>query len=353
MADFNSRYHQWLKQLEEHQLDGFLLTHPPNLAYLFNFTGSTAMACCLDGESFLIVDSRYIETAQTEAVNCQPILAQDSLAEKLRSIVSNKNHSKFRLGIEANHISYDLFATIKSWSKTIEYVPTHELTEKLRMIKDDKEIQNLKKAFQIAHTAYRQLTKIISPGMTESIVAGLLELELRKAGGEGLAFETIVASGKRSSLPHAQATTKQIGPQEFLLIDFGTKYFGYCSDLTRIHLMPDAHKPTIYKVVQEAQEKALALIKPGVLCAEIDQESRNWISQSGYGEYFGHSLGHGLGLEVHELPSLSSKSRMEIQEGMVFTIEPGIYIPGQYGVRIEDVVVITQNGFQFLSQPGS
>ena len=353
MADFNSRYNQWLRRLEKHQLDGFLLTHPPNLAYLFNFTGSTAMACCLNGESFLIVDSRYIETAQTQAVNCQPLLAQGSLAEKLRSIISNKNRSRFRLGVEANHISYDLFSTIKSWSKTIECTPIHELTEKLRMIKDDEEIQNLKQAFQIAHTAYHRLTKNIVPGMTESIVAGLLELELRKAGGEGLAFETIVASGKRSSLPHAQATTKQISPKEFLLIDFGTKYFGYCSDLTRIHLMPDVNKPTIYKVVQEAQEKALALIKPGVLCAEIDQASRNCIFQSGYGEYFGHSLGHGLGLEVHELPSLSSKSQMEIQEGMVFTIEPGIYIPGQYGVRIEDVVVITQNGFQFLSQPGS
>ena len=353
MADFSSRYRRWLEQLEAEQLDGFLLTHPPNLTYLFNFTASTAMGCCLAGESFLIVDSRYIESARSQAVNCQPVLARDSLEQELHSILSKNKNPKLRLGIEAKHISYDLFATVQSWFTTVECVPTRELTEKLRMIKDEEEIQTLKQAFRIAQTAYGHLIKNVSPGMTEAAVAGLLEFELRKAGGEGLAFETIVASRKRASLPHALATAKRIEPEELLLIDFGVKYHGYCSDLTRMCLLPDTRKPPIYKVVEEAREKAFSRIKPGVLCSEIDQVAREWIARSGYGDHFGHSLGHGLGLEVHELPALSTRSRMEVQEGMVFTIEPGIYLPGQYGVRIEDVVVVTQNGFQFLSQPGS
>ena len=282
----------------------------------------------------------------------QPTLAQGSLAEKLRSIISNKNHSKFRLGVEANHISYDLFATIKSWSKTIECVPTHELTEKLRMIKDDKEIQNLKQAFQIAHTAYRQLTKIISPGMTESIVAGLLELELRKAGGEGLAFETIVASGKRSSLPHAQATTKQIGPQEFLLIDFGTKYFGYCSDLTRtfyLGKLSDKFK-RVYDIVLGAQLTAIETISTGMTGSEADKLARLVINEAGYGDKFGHSLGHGVGLEVHESPGVGMNAVMKLEDGMIFTIEPGIYVSGWGGVRIEDIVMLQAGRARVLSR---
>ncbi len=185
--------------------------------------------------------------------------------------------------------------------------------------------------------------------MTEAEVAGILEFELRKAGGQGLAFETIVASGPRTSLPHASSTGKRIESNEFVLIDFGLKYQGYCSDLTRIHLFPDAKRPAIYEVVQEAQEKALALIKPGAGSDQIDAAARSVISQHGFGENFGHSTGHGLGLEVHELPVVSPRRPRELQEGMVFTVEPGIYLPGQHGVRIEDAVAVTHNGCILLS----
>ena len=352
MPEFEIRYRRWLESLESHRLDGFLVTHPANLHYLFNFTGSAGLACCLATESQLIVDSRYIEQAASQTRNCQSVLAEKSLEDTLKAFLSTSAHIQGRtprIGLEAQHISYDFVLRVQSWQTSIEWVPTRNLIEELRMIKDKGEIQLLERAFQIAQNAYHNFGERIRPGMSESEVAGILEFELRQAGGQGLAFETIVASGPRTSLPHASATDKRIESNEFVLIDFGLKYQGYCSDLTRIHLFPDAKRPAIYPVVQEAQEKALALIKPGVLSSQIDDAARSVISQHGFGENFGHSTGHGLGLEVHELPVVSARRPRELQEGMVFTVEPGIYLPGQHGVRIEDAVAVTHNGCQLLS----
>ncbi len=347
-----SRYRRWLKALEAHRLDGFLVTHPPNLRYLFNFTGSTGLACFLGAETHLIVDSRYLEQAASETVNCQSLLAEESLEDTLKTTLSNSSHIKggtARIGLEAHHVSYDYILRLQSWTLPVEWVPTRDLIEELRVIKDEEEIKTLERAFQIAQNAYGQSVKQVRSGMTEGEVAGILEFELRKAGGQGLAFETIVASGPRSSLPHASSTAREIESDEFVLMDFGLRYQGYCSDLTRIHLLPHAQQPAIYQVVQEAQEAALALIEPGVPSSRIDAAARGVIAQHGFGEYFGHSTGHGLGLEIHELPRISTLRPSEIQKGMAFTIEPGIYLPGQYGVRIEDAVVVTQNGYQLLS----
>lgn len=352
MPEYGTRFRRWLEGLEAHRLDGFLVTHPPNLRYLFNFTGSAGLACCLAAESHLIVDSRYIEQAASQTRNCQTVLAEKSLEDTLKAFLSTsarfQGHTP-RIGLEAQHISYDFVLRVQSWQTNIEWVPTRNLIEEMRMIKDKGEIQLLERAFQIAQTAYQHFAERIRPGMTEAEVAGILEFELRKAGGQGLAFETIVASGPRTSLPHASSTDKRIESNEYVLIDFGLKYQGYCSDLTRIHLSPEAKRPAIYQVVQEAQEKALALIKPGARSDQIDAAARSVISQHGFGENFGHSTGHGLGLEVHELPVISPRRPRELQEGMVFTVEPGIYLPGQYGVRIEDAVAVTHDGCKLLS----
>ncbi len=352
LRNLEARYRRWLEALEAHRLDGFLVTHPPNLRYLFNFTGSTGLACFLGAETHLIVDSRYREQAAAETVNCQSMLAEKSLEDTLKTTLSNSSHVKgghARIGLEAHHVSYDCLLRLQSWTLPVEWVPTRELIEELRVIKDEEEIELLEKAFQMAHKAYQQAVKQVRSGMTEGELAGILEFELRKAGGQGLAFETIVASGPRSSLPHGSSTAREIESDEFVLMDFGLRYQGYCSDLTRIHLLSDAQRPAIYQVVQEAQEAALALIEPGVLSSEIDAAARGVISQHGFEDYFGHSTGHGLGLEVHELPRVSTLRPGEIQQGMAFTIEPGIYLPGQYGVRIEDAVVVTRNGYQLLS----
>ncbi|MCH8820124.1 MAG: aminopeptidase P family protein [Acidobacteria bacterium] len=353
MPDSMTRHRQWLKSLEANQLDGFLIGHPPNLFYLFRFSGSTGLACCLAGECYLIVDSRYIEQATSETCDCHPLLAEKSLVESLRTLLEKPSWSgkPLRIGVEAQHIPWEQILRLQSWKTTIEWVPTSNLIEELRMIKDAEEISLMQEAFRMAQQAYRQMKERVYAGMKEIDVAGILEFELRQAGGQGLAFETIVASGPRSSLPHAASTVRTIGEDEYLLIDFGLKYQGYCSDLTRIHPLSKAVLPDIFEVVQEAQKEALSRIRPGVCSSDIDAAARQVISRYGYGDHFGHGTGHGLGLEVHELPSLSALKPQEIQEGMTFTVEPGIYLPEEYGIRIEDVVAVTENGYSALSDP--
>ena len=293
-----------------------------------------------------------MEKDTSETVNCETMLAQTSLEDTLKETLSSSSRftgSNPKIGLESQQVSYDFVLRLQSWNNPLAWVPTRDLIENLRVIKDEEEIKILERAFQIAQNAYGQSVKQVRSGMTEGEVAGILEFELRKAGGQGLAFETIVASGPRSSLPHGSSTARKIESDEFVLMDFGLRYQGYCSDLTRIHLLSDAQQPAIFQVVQEAQEAALDLIKPGVPSSRIDAAARGVIAGHGYGEYFGHSTGHGLGLEIHELPRISTLRPSEIQQGMAFTIEPGIYLPGQYGVRIEDAVVVTQNGYQLVS----
>ncbi len=353
MPDSKARHQQWLETLEAHQLDGFLISHPPNLSYLFHFNGSAGLACCLSGECHLIVDSRYVEQATSEARNCHTLLAEKSLEESLRTLLENRSPSKkpLRIGVESKHISWEQMLRLESWKVKVDWVATSNLIEELRMIKDAEEIGLMKEAFRIAQQAYQLMKEKIEAGMKEIEVAGILEFELRRAGGQGLAFETIVASGPRSSLPHAASTERTVGEDEYLLIDFGVKYQGYCSDLTRIHPLSRAVTPEIFDVVQDAQREAISCIRPGVCSSDIDAAARRIISRHGYGDYFGHSAGHGLGLEVHELPSLSAFKPQEIQPGMTFTVEPGIYLPAKHGIRIEDVVAVTETGCSPLSDP--
>ena len=353
MPDSNARHRRWLESLETQQLDGFLCGHPPNLSYLFHFSGSAGLACCLFDECHLIVDSRYIEQATAETCGCHTLLAEKSLEESLRTVLEEPSRSgkPLRIGVEAQHISWEQILRLQSFKTEIEWVPTSNLIEELRMIKDAEEIRLMQEAFRMAQQAYQLMKEKINAGMREIEVAGILEFELRQAGGQALAFETIVASGPRSSLPHAASTDRTVAEDEYLLIDFGVKHQGYCSDLTRIHPLSKAVVPDIFKVVQEAQREAISRICPGVSSSDIDAAARQVISRHGYGDYFGHSTGHGLGLEVHELPSLSALKPRELQEGMIFTVEPGIYLPEQHGIRIEDVVAVTETGYSMLSDP--
>jgi Xaa-Pro aminopeptidase len=307
----------------------------------------------LFGECYLIVDSRYIEQATAQTRHCHTLLAERSLEESLKTLLEKPSRSAkpLRIGVEAQHMSWEQILRLQSFKTKIEWVPTYNLIERLRMIKDADETSLMREAFRIAQQAYQRMKEKIHAGMREIEVAGVLEFELRRAGGQGLAFETIVASGPRSSLPHAASTDRRVGEDEYLLIDFGVKYQGYCSDLTRIHPLSNAVVPDIFNVVQEAQREAISRIRPGVSSSDIDAVARKVISRYGYGDYFGHSTGHGLGLEVHELPSLSALKPQEIQKGMTFTVEPGIYLPDKHGIRIEDVVAVTASGYSSLSDP--
>ncbi len=331
-------------------MDGFLVTHPPNLFYLFGFSGSAGLALTLDGDTSLIVDGRYIEQAGQQAVNCTPLLASKTPEESLRQLLSRRRNKR-RIGVESRHLSFEMGLQLQSWAPAHEFIPVPQLVEELRMIKEPGEIQILLRAFEMAQTAYQELVPAIQPGKTELQVAGRFEALLRELGAEKASFDTIVASGRRSSLPHGRATAKLIEPSELVLVDFGLVLQGYCSDLTRVHFPPGATKPAIYDVVQEAQERALATVRPGIPSSDVDRAARDCIVRHGFGEYFSHSTGHGLGLEVHEPPLISWRMPTMLQEGMAFTIEPGIYLPGQHGIRLEDVVVVTATGYRLLSDP--
>ena len=354
MHDFRGRYGRFLSQLEDRGLDGFLVRHGPNLTYLFNFTGSTGLACCLGQETILLVDSRYLEQARATAVNCTPQLIRGSFEEALETLLNERfpgGSTRKRLGIEADHVSCDLWLRIRTWSAAVEWAPEHDLIETLRIIKEPGEIEALERAFELAQSAYAAFLDQISPGMPEVRMAGILEMEMRALGGEGVAFDTIVASGPRSSLPHGAATGRIWGENEILLIDFGIRSGGYLSDLTRVHLPRGVRKPEIVDIVSEAQHAALDAIRPGVLSSDVDRAARRVIERTGHGDHFQHSVGHGLGLEIHELPRISPLRPRPLESGMVFTVEPGIYLPERMGVRIEDVVVVTDGGCRLLSDP--
>ncbi len=352
--DFAGRYLRFRSELEKQGVDGFLISHPPNLSYLFNIRPSVGFVLCSAEESVLILDSRYTEQAEADAVNCRLVKAGNSLEDTLKEVISqlaSKSPPPFRLGVESHHLSFATAQQLSSWSSDYQVLGRDDLVENLRMLKEPSEIQALQNAFRIAQAAFAEIRAEIRPGRTEVEIAGLFELELRKKGGEKAAFETIVASGPRSSLPHGRASRRVIGSDEIVLVDFGVQAEGYCSDLTRIVPPAKARRPDIFEIVQEAQQKAIRTARPGVLTSVVDSAARDYIAKEGYGDYFGHSLGHGLGLEVHESPLVSWRSAQPLQEGMVFTVEPGIYLPGRYGVRIEDAVVVTADGCRLLSDP--
>ena len=351
MDNFSQRYQRLLEKFQDLDLEGLIVTHPPNLNYLFNFSGTSGLACCMDGEATLLVDSRYLEQAQASAVNCEVRLTASSALTALKGLLEGTRtvHNLKRVGIEAQHLSHRSFLEMDSWGSQIDWIPSSNLVEELRMIKSKNEVTLMRNAFEIAQTGYGCFLDQIKPGYSEVQLAGLLEFELRKAGGEGISFETIVASGPRSSLPHGVASTRVLQEKEILLCDFGVRHCGYSSDLTRVHIPEKISQPEIYDIVRVAWKAALDAIRPGVPASEIDAAARQVIAEHGYGDYFGHGTGHGLGLEVHELPTISSRSSAQLEPGMVFTVEPGIYLPGRYGIRIEDVVVVTKNGYSLLS----
>jgi len=352
--DFAGRFRRFWLELEKRGADAFLVNHAPNLFYLFNVRPSAGFALCTRGEALLILDSRYTEQAEAESVNCRLRKAEKSLEETLQQAINDAispSASAFRLAIESRNLSFSAAQQIAAWNTKSQLIPGDEILDNLRIKKEPYEIRAMEEAFRIAQTAFAEISRAIIPDTTEVEIAGLFELELRRLGADKAAFDTIVASGPRSSLPHGRATRRRIKEGELVLVDFGVQAAGYCSDLTRIHFPAGSSKPQIFDIVAEAQQKAIAATKPGVLTSAVDAAARDHIRESGYGDCFGHGTGHGLGLEVHEAPPVSWRSPRPLEEGMVFTIEPGIYLPGRHGVRIEDVVVVTADGCRLLSDP--
>lgn len=339
-----------LRQLmNEADIDGIIISSHYNRRYMTGFSGTAGVALISEKEAKFITDFRYVEQAKEQANGFEIIEHKKSLLEEVAYQIANMGIQK--LGFEKNHITYHTYEEYKHHFTKIELMPTTGLVEKLRLIKDEQEIKILKEAAQIADAAFNHIISFIKPGLTERDVSNELEFFMRKAGAASSSFDIIVASGIRSALPHGVATDKVIEKGELVTLDFGAYYKGYCSDITRTVAVgePSNELIKIYETVLEAQQRGMKGIKPGMTGKEADALTRDYIRDQGYGEYFGHSTGHGLGMEVHEGLGLSLKSDTVLTPGMVVTVEPGIYIPGVGGTRIEDDTVITENGNESLT----
>lgn len=333
---------------EQLGIDGMLITSEFNRRYITNFTGSAGVVLISGEQAQFITDFRYIEQGQSECIGYEIVKHTGSIPDEVAEQAKKLGIKK--LGFEQDHLTFSAF---KAYEKAVqaELIPISNEIEKLRLIKTDAEIKILKVAAEIADAAFKHIINFIRPGITELDVSNELEFFMRKAGAESSSFDIIVASGYRSALPHGRASSKVIEKGDFVTLDYGAYYNGYVSDITRTLAVgkPDSKLKDIYDIVLQAQLRGMEGIKPGMTGKEADALTRDYITEKGYGEYFGHSTGHGIGLEVHEGPSLSVKSDVILEPGMVVTVEPGVYIPGLGGVRIEDDTIITKEHNESLT----
>lgn len=334
------------KFMNEHDLPCIAIKDVYTIRYLTGFTGDSSILYADDRIAVLVTDGRYIDQARSELKYCRVQEYKGNIWETIAELAGA--HQK--VGFDGDAFSYeDAKALQTALAATVEMVSVSLRT--LRLIKDERELESLWQASKIADGAFERLLKEIKAGMTEKELAARLEYYMRSLGSEGVSFDTIVASGHRSALPHGAPTDKVVEVGDFVTFDFGAMYNGYHSDTTRTIVMGMANSwhREIYTVVQEAQYRGMKAAKPGITGKELDAEIRDYIESRGYGRYFTHGLGHGVGLEIHELPNINSKGDIPLQEGMVFSIEPGIYIQGRGGVRIEDTVVLTKEGAHSLT----
>jgi Xaa-Pro aminopeptidase len=330
-------------------IDAALVYNDANRNYLSGFTGDSSYALITMEKAYFITDSRFTEQAQLEVSGFEVIEYKGLIEDFIKQLVL-ENNIKY-LGIEEHEMTFAEYEKYVSKLENVKVVKLNQTVEKIRTIKDESEIELIAKAAEIADKAFEHILEYIKPGIREIDIALELEFFMRKQGATGLSFNTIAASGTRSSLPHGAASEKVIELGDFLTLDYGCVYKGYCSDMTRTLVVGKANdkQKEMYSAVLDAQEAALKAIKPGMNCFDLDKIARDIITERGYGDKFGHGLGHGVGRQVHESPRVSFKSNEVLEAGMIITDEPGIYIPGFGGVRIEDLVLVTNDGYKVLS----
>ncbi len=340
------------KWLHEKEVDAFLISKPEHCFYLSGFTGTSGCLVITNSleKNFLITDFRYQEQATEQAKGYDLVLWKETLFQTLGELFQQYGLKK--VGIDQAEITLATYEKLKKNLVDVALFPLSDPCVALRKIKSIEELKLLKKAIEISDKAFLHILEFIHPGLTEKEIALELEFFMRRLGGTKMAFETIVASKNRAALPHGVASSRVVQTGDLVLMDFGTVYQGYHSDLTRTIVLgePDALQEERYKLVLKAQEAVLQEIQPGMRACEADALARNIIAEAGYGKNFGHSLGHGVGLEIHESPSLSPRDATILEPGMVLTVEPGIYISGWGGIRIEDMVVITPGGCERLTK---
>ena len=352
--------------LEENHLDSLLVAHLPNIRYLCGFTGSAGVLLVADRGCTLFTDGRYRTQAREEVDGASIVIARKSpLAAAAEWLIAHQGRSApVSVGIEAESITAgmrDRLAFVLKGSMRMNgrlrgtnkarLRSAPPLVERARMVKDAAEILLIRRAVELGASLFHIARKKIRPGVTEVEVAGAMEYEARCAGAEGMSFPTILASGSRSAIVHGRASAARIPRRGFVVCDFGVILAGYCSDRTRtVHVgRPSKEARYLYEAVLEAQQAAIAAVRPGVTAAEVDGAARRTLRKRKLARYFTHSTGHGLGLEIHEAPRLAAGHTQTLEPGEVITIEPGVYVPGECGVRIEDVVVVTASGCEVLT----
>ncbi|ALX48057.1 M24 family metallopeptidase [Lentibacillus amyloliquefaciens] len=337
------------QKLENENLDAILINSPVNRRYLTGFTGTAGAAVISQKDARFITDFRYIEQANEQATEFTVVEHKQPIHEEINAQLNQMGVK--RIGFEKDHTTFSVYEKYKE-TFDAELTPVSGLVESLRLIKSDDELACLKRAAKIADDAFSHIQHYIKPGVKEVDISNELEFFMRRQGATSSSFDIIVASGYRAALPHGVASEKEIQSGELVTMDYGALLDGYCSDTTRtvaVDEISDELK-NIYNTVLEAQLRGVEGIKPGMTGKEADALTRNYINDKGFGDYFGHSTGHGLGMEVHEGPALSFRSEKKLEPGMVVTVEPGIYVPNVGGCRIEDDIVITETGSERLTR---
>jgi len=347
----SQRIKKFYSKIEQSGLDGFIVYLPANISYLTEYSSRDSYLLVSQKQNIYFTDSRYVEEAKIklkrqaaiEIINgsCFKAIARACLNLRLK-----------RIGFEERHLAYAEYQKIKEHlNKKAELAPTHSIIEELRQTKDAEELKKIEEAVKITAKALKFASEFIASGKKELEIAAELERFIRYHGATNSAFNIIVASGPNSSFPHHITSERKLRDNEPVLIDIGVDYLGYKSDLTRVFFLGkiDVLLRKIYNIVLEAQLLAIKGIKPGARISLIDRLARQHITQKGCGGYFGHSLGHGVGLEVHEDPHISAKEDSLLEPGMVFTVEPAVYLPKKFGIRIEDMVLVTDKGCEVLS----
>jgi Xaa-Pro aminopeptidase len=352
--NYAARQRKLAIQLRESGIEALLVTHLPNVRYLCGFAGTAAALLLCASErtpkAYFYTDGRYTQQAGAEVKNARIMIARKAaLAEACER--AEKARVK-TLGFEADHLSYVTYRQLcQIFRGKAKLRPVAGAIEQLRWVKDADEVEQIRAAVLLGSSLFQTALTTIRPGVSENTIAGELELQARRAGAEKMSFDTIVASGLRSALPHGRASSQAVSTPGFIILDYGVILAGYCSDMTRTVYMGRASRAhrRMYEAVKEAQLASIDAVRPGMEAGEVDRAGRLVLKKAGYDAYFTHSTGHGVGIEVHEAPRVARAQTQKLLPGMVITIEPGIYIPEEGGVRIEDMVLVTDSGHEVLT----
>jgi Xaa-Pro aminopeptidase len=352
--DLQARQHKLREHLATTRFDGLLVSHLPNMRYLCGFTGSAGLLLVEEAGSVFFTDVRYDTQAHEEVKGAKVVVARKAPLAALGDFFGKrrKRARALTIGLESEHFTVSEKKRLSHLAPSgVRLKDAPAIVERFRMFKDQHEIALIKDAVALGAEIFNRGLEVLRPGVKEVEVAAVMELAARRRGAEEMSFPTIIASGARSALPHGRASTQPIPSGAFVVCDFGVILSGYCSDQTRTvwvgSLPQDARRS--YEAVREAQQAATEAVRPGVAVGEVDAAARKVLKKAGLGRYFTHSTGHGVGLEIHESPRVADGQREPLLPGMVITIEPGVYFPGQWGVRIEDMVAVTAGGCEILT----